>query len=150
MPKTLKLALLNLHRWSPWRNLISAACVFNLILSVISQRSRLRVRIGIKIDECIESLALELNSLFIITAQCRHALVLFGFTSSKWLVNPCLYPECIAMYLGQTWGQPTEVTYALENNSDTHNSEPNHYKHCVHFNVCKSFDYNFVYSIFFF
>lgn len=49
--EALKLALLNLHRRTQWRNLISAACVCNLLLLVSSQSFRPQVRIGMKIDD---------------------------------------------------------------------------------------------------
>lgn len=71
-----------------WRNLISAACICNLILSVSIQCSTPQVRIGMKIDDWIESSALWLCSLFTIMVESRPALLLFGLTSLEKLVNP--------------------------------------------------------------
>ena len=46
-----------------WRKVISAACICNLILSFSSQSSRPEVRIGMKIDDSTEGLALRLSPL---------------------------------------------------------------------------------------
>lgn len=112
-----------------WRNLISAAWVCDLILSFSSQSLRPQLRIGMKIElrvwPCDSAFSLLSWPIAELLYRC----------SWEWLVNPCIYPQCIAIYLGQRHEDSTHRvtvhTEALDGNSARPTIESNRCKHHV-------------------